>query len=60
MKIVPTKLDFYFAKQDEIADRVKYTLENGKWVNYHIAAWVFFPTRLFALLNAGLNRYDKG
>lgn len=38
MKIVPTKFDFYFAKQDEIADRVKYTLENGKWVNYHIAA----------------------
>lgn len=38
MRITPTKMDFYYAKRGEIADRVKYTLENEKWIKYHIAA----------------------
>lgn len=38
MRIIPQKVDFYFAQKNEIADRVKYTLEDGKWNKYHIAA----------------------
>ncbi|XP_031627842.1 uncharacterized protein LOC116343760 [Contarinia nasturtii] len=38
MRITPTKMDFYFARRDEIADRIKYTLENEKWIKYHVAA----------------------
>lgn len=37
MKIYPMKFDFYFARRGEIADRVKYELKNGQWINYHIA-----------------------
>ncbi|XP_055298077.1 pyridoxine/pyridoxamine 5'-phosphate oxidase 2 isoform X2 [Sitodiplosis mosellana] len=37
MRIIPQKFDFYHARRHEIADRVKYTLEDGKWINYHIA-----------------------
>lgn len=38
MRINPQKMDFYLAQQHQIADRIKYTLENGIWNKYHIAA----------------------
>lgn len=38
MKIIPEKVDFYFAKQGEIADRIKYTKSDGNWQKTRVAA----------------------
>lgn len=38
LKIIPKKFYFYLAQYNKIADRVKYELKDGKWINYHIAS----------------------
>lgn len=39
MRIVPRKLDFYFTKANQIADRILYEKgADGKWSIGHIAA----------------------
>ncbi|KAH0567564.1 pyridoxine/pyridoxamine 5'-phosphate oxidase [Cotesia glomerata] len=37
-KLIPTWFDFYFSKDDFIADRMEFTNENGVWTNMRIAA----------------------
>lgn len=39
LRICPSDIDFYYSKQNEIADRVLYTKEtDGTWTNQHISA----------------------
>lgn len=41
MRILPKCMDFYYAKQGDIADRVLYEKDlNGCWSHKHIAAWI--------------------
>lgn len=37
MRITPQRVDFYFARLNEIADRIEYTFIDGKWTKNHIA-----------------------
>lgn len=37
-KLIPTWFDFYFSKDNFIADRIEFANEDGVWTNMRIAA----------------------